>query len=47
VSADLLLHNVTRQTFSLLEVVDYTQPETGFDGSVRFIPRKYSLDKHS
>jgi hypothetical protein len=22
----------------MLEVVDYTQPETVFDGSVRFIP---------
>jgi hypothetical protein len=43
VSANLLLHNVTRQTFSLLEVVAYTQPETGFDGSVRFILRKYSV----
>jgi hypothetical protein len=50
VSANLLLHNLTRQIFCLLEVVDYMQPETGFDGSVRFIPRKNihcALDKNS
>jgi len=40
VSAYLLLHNLTRETFSVLEVVVYKQPETGFNGSVRFIPRK-------
>jgi hypothetical protein len=39
-SANLLPRSVARQTFYLLEAVAYIQPETGFDGSVLFIPRK-------